>query len=78
MAVDEPTDKLRKKKPCPSCNSEWIDANVKILQMYDSGNDKMEAWCFCRHCGCRSISAIARFGSREEALDAAFVLWNNS
>ena len=75
--VDESTDKLRTIRPCKSCGGKVIEFHKTIVQMYDSGRDKMEVYCFCNRCGYKGPTSTDRFRDLDEARDRAFVLWNN-
>lgn len=76
--MQDSTDKLRQKKPCKRCGSKLIEFKGIIVQMYDSGNDKMTVYCYCSSCGYRGPEYTNRFRDLDEARDAAFTLWNQN
>ncbi len=62
---------------CPYCGGEVISVNRKVVKKFESGEDKVQVWAFCRNCGHRGLSAFGRF-SKEEGVNAAYKLWNNA
>ena len=64
-------------KPCPHCNGENIDINVKVITRIENGIDRLQAWAFCRNSGHRGLSAIGRF-SEMEAKEGALRMWNDA
>ncbi len=70
------TDKLRKKNPCTRCGSKLIDCKTNVIQIYDYGAYKIEAYCYCDNCGFRGPSITNIFKDQDEAVGKAFSLWN--
>ena len=70
------TDKLRKKEPCRICGGKTIEFRQNIVQMYDSGRDKMTVYCYCTRCGHKGPEYTDRFRDLDEARDKAYLFWN--
>lgn len=62
---------------CPICNGDFIGYKREVIQQYNSGEDKVRVWAFCRNCGHRGLGAFGRFSERE-GIEAARKLWNES
>ena len=76
MGVQDSTDKLRTKKPCPFCGSKFIEFNRKIEQLSDTGLDTMTVYCYCTNCGFKNQPFKSTFRDMDEARDIAYTLWN--